>query len=209
MENYFTSIEPFYRITNIFFGLLPMSFVKPVRKGNLKFTNMSLLRTSTAFVVLFGIIIIILDNHAKYISEQQPFLGIMVWSWVLILLYPMIVIQFSFQMVKAKDIRNFFNFMDGIDSKFYKLFIKIDHNRHRKIIFRITATIIGSLTVRLIGTFVFKIVCHRGYTTNANVFAQEIAYFGYLLYVFIFSLQFIFTSYLLRERFRTLKDLVR
>jgi len=186
-----------------------MSFVKPVRKGKLKFTNISLLRASIAFVVLIGILFFVVDNHVKYISEHQPFLGIMVWSWLLIFLYPMIAIQLSFQMVKAKDIRNFFNFMDGIDNKFYKLFIKIDHKRHRKIVFRITATIISSLTVRFIGSLIFAIMYRDKYTTNANVLAQEIAYFGYLLYVFIFSLQFVFTTYLLRERFSVLKDLLR
>ena len=205
MENYFTSIEPFYRITN----LLPMSFVKPVRKGNLKCTNISLLRASTGFVVLIAILIFVVENHVKYNSEHQPFLGIMIWSWLLMFLYPMIGIQLSFQMIKAKDIRSFFNFMDGIDSKFYKLFIKIDHNRQRKIIFRITATLISSLTVRFVGSLVFAIMYRDSFKTNANVLVNEIAYFGYLLYVFIFSLQFVFTTYLLRERFSVLKELLR
>ena len=186
-----------------------MSFVKPVKKQNLKFTHLSILRSSITYVALLIIIIFIVDNHVKYVSERQSFLGIMVWSWFLIFLYPMIAIQLTFQMIKAKDIRNFFNFMDGIDNKFNKLFIKIDHSRHRKMIFRVTAILIGTLTARFLGSFVFSIVNKVNYTTNAVMLAQEIAYFGYLLYVFIFSLQFVFTSYLLRERFRILKDLLR
>jgi len=204
MENYLTSLEPFYKISK----LLPVSFEKPIRKGNLKFTYLSLLRTAVVFVILFVFIIFILSNHIIFTNENQAFLALMFWSWFLIAVYPTIILQLTFQMIKTKDIRIFFNFMDDIDSKFRKLCIKIDHQRHRKIIFRCTWLMTSTLLLRFLPILIFSILNKDEYKTNGNMTANEISYFGFLVYISAFTLQFVFLTYLLRERFSALKELL-
>lgn len=208
MDNYFTSIEPFYKISNIF-GFLPLSFVKPVRKGNLKFSYFSIFRTILVFVALFLLIILIIRNHIIFTYEKQSFLVVMIWSWFLLFIYPFITTQLIFQLTKAKEIRNLFYFMDEIDSKFHKLFIKIDHQRYRKKVFSATFVIIGILVLRFSGSFVVGILNIEHYKSKGSMQVQEIAYFVFLLYVTLFSLQFIFPTYLVRERFIALKELLR
>jgi len=208
MENYFTSIEPFYKITNVF-GFLPMSFVKPVRNGNLKFTYFSVFRTSLVFVFLLILIFFIIRNHIIFSNENQSFLVVMIWSWFLLFIYPFIIVQLIFQLTKAKDIRDLFCFIDEIDSKFHKLFIKIDHQRYRKKIFRVTVFMIGTLILRFSGSFVVGLLNAEHYTSKGSMQVQEIAYLVFLLYVTLFTLQFVFLTYLLRERFVVLKELLR
>ena len=204
MENYFSSIEPFYKI----FKLLPLNFEKPIRKGNLKLTYLSLLTTAFVFVILFVMIIFIISNHIIFTSEKQAFLALMFWSWFLIAVYPTIIFQLTFQIIKTKDIRIFFNFMDDIDCKFRKLCIKIDHQRHRKIIFRSTLLMASTLLLRFLPILIFSILNKDKYKTNGNMTANETSYFGFLVYISAFTLQFVFLSYLLRERFSALKELL-
>jgi len=83
MDNYFTTIEPFYKVAKKF-RLFPMSFEEPVRKGNLKFTKFSIIRTIATFGFLLDMNGMIIHNHITYQSENQPFLSLMFWSWFLI-----------------------------------------------------------------------------------------------------------------------------
>lgn len=208
MDNYFTSIYSFYRISNIF-GFLHLSFLKPVRKGNLKFTYFSIFRTTLVFVTLFLLIILIIRNHIIFTFEKQSFLAVMIWSWFLLLIFPFITVQLIFQLIKAKEIGDFFCFMDKIDIKFQNLFINIDHQRNKKKIFRATLFTIGTLLLRFSGSFVVGILNIKYYTSKGSMQVQEIGYLVYLLYITLFSLQFVFLTYLIRERFIVLKELLR
>lgn len=204
MNNYFTSIEPFYKI----FGLLPLSFENQAWKGNMKVSYLSLAKSIGVFLFLIILMFFIIWNHIIFINEKQPFLALMFWSWFLVAVYPTIFIQFSYQMIKSKDIRKFFKFMDEIDHKFRKLCINIDHQRHRKITFRSTIIIAVTLIIRFIPVLIFSILNKEYYKSNGNMTANEISYFGFLIYISAFTLQFVFPTYLLRERFIALKELL-
>ena len=205
MHNYFTSIELFYRI----FPLLPLSFGKHKKRGNLNLTYSSLLWKFLLFLILFVLMIFIIWNHIIFTNEKQPFLGMMFWSWFLIAVYPTIIFQLTFQMLKTKKIKEFFSFMDEIDRKIRKLCIKIDHQRHRKIIFRSSLLIVITLLLRFLPILIFSIFNKDQYKTNGNMITNEISYFGFLVYISAFTLQFVFPTYLLRERFTSLKELLK
>lgn len=209
MENYFTSIEPFYRVAKLF-GLFPMNFEEPVRKGNLKHTTCSLLRTGIALLILFGMFMLIIYNHIIYICENQPFFYWMVWSWILIFIFPVITIQLILQILKMKEFKGFFHFMNEIDSKLYQFSVKIDHKRHRKFIYCFTYLWFGMMLIRFCAT----IFIMKGYepfyvSSKGSLIVQETSYVFVLFYNCLYSLQFIFITYLLRERFRIINGLLR
>jgi hypothetical protein len=99
--------------------------------------------------------------------------------------------------------------MNKIDSKFQKLFIKINHQRYKKKIFRVTVFMISTLILRFTGSFAVGIINSEHYTSKGSMQVQEIAYLVFLLYVTLFTLQFVFITYLLRERFVVLRELLR
>ena len=208
MDNYLTALEPFLRFGNSF-GFYPANFKNAVKKGSLKFTCLGIMRTFTLFGILCGMITFIVRNHITFLSEQQPFLGLLVWSWFLLFLYPVMIVQFTFHVRNTSDIHRFFKLMDEIDGKLRKLFIKIDYRRHQKIILRVTVLVVVSLFARLFTSLSYAIFKSDYFTTKANIIAQEVCYGCFLFYETFFILQFIFVAYLLRERFTLLKDLLR
>lgn len=209
MDNYFTSIEPFYRVAKVF-GLFPMSFEQPVSKGNLKFTKFSIMRAIGTFLFLLAMNCMIIHNHITYQSENQPFLSLMVWSWFLILVYPIIITQLIVQMYKMKDIKKFLHFMHQVDQKFRQLRIKIDHKRYRKKIFYTTMLAIGNMLTRFVCSIVYALYNDAFvFTTQGSMMVQEFCYLCFLFYQVFFTLQFIFPVYLIKKRFETLKDVLR
>ncbi|KAL7051665.1 hypothetical protein ACKWTF_004560 [Chironomus riparius] len=208
MENYFTSIEPFYRVAKIF-GLFPMNFEEPVRKGNLNFTKISIVRTIGTFALLIAMNCMIIHNHITYQSENQPFLSLMVWSWFLILVYPIIIIQLIVQVYKIKDIRKFLHFMHQIDLKFRQLNIQINHKVCHKKIFYITMFAIGTMLIRFLASTIYAFKKKTFVFTQGNMIIQEICYLCFLFYQCFFTLQFIIPTYLVKKRFEALKDLLR
>lgn len=208
MDNHFTTIEPFYKVAKIF-GLFPMSFEEPIRKGNLKFTKFSIVRTIATFGFLLTMNGMIIHNHITYQSENQPFLSLMVWSWFLILVYPIIIIQLILQVYFMKDIKSFIYFMHEIDLKFRQLHIKIDHKACRKKIFYITMFVIGNILIRFLGSTFYAFNQAFSVFTEGKMLIQEICYLCFLFYQCVFTLQFIFPAYLIKERFKALKDLLR
>lgn len=208
MENYFTSIQPFYRLAK-FFGLFPMSYKGPVRRGILKFTICGFIRTLLAFLVLFTMLFFIFINHIMLLMEQRPFLINTVWSWFLIIIYPVIIFQLILQAIKMKKIRSFFIFMNEIDSKLQQLQVLLDHKKHRRFISYNLAFLVGIMLIRFILQGYALLKSGSRYRTRASVAVQEICFLWFLFYYCLLSLQFVFITYLVRERFRALKDLLR
>lgn len=208
MENFFTSIQPFYRLAK-FFGLFSMSYRGSVRKGILKFTICSIIRTLLAFFALFAMIFFILVNHIMLLVEQRPFLINMVWSWFLVLIYPVIFIQLILQVSKMKKLRSFLLFMNETDKKLQQLQINIDHKKQRRFISYNLTFFVGIMLIRCILQGYTMVKNRSIYRTRASVVVQEICYLCYLFYCCLLSFQFIFITYLLRERFRAIKDLLR
>ena len=167
MENYFTSIQPFYRLAK-YFGLFPMSYKGPVRKGILKLTACGIIRTLLIFLVLLLMIFLIWINHVMLLSERRPFLINMVWSWFLIVIYPVILLQLLLQLTKMKKIRSFFLFMHEIDGKLEQL-VKIDHKRQRKFIFYNFGFFITIMLIRFGIQGYFLIKNRSAYRTTASV----------------------------------------
>ncbi|KAL7051660.1 hypothetical protein ACKWTF_004555 [Chironomus riparius] len=208
MDNYLTALEPFLKFGNNF-GFYPVDFKNDVRKGGLKFTCLGIVRSFTVLGILCGMIILIVKNHITFLSENQPFLGLLVWSWFLLFLYPVMVIQLGLHVRNTSNIHRFFKLMDEIDGKLRKLFIKIDHRQYRKVILRATILAVVTLFARLITSLTFEIVNSEHFKTKANMIVSEVCYGCFLFYETFFILQFIFVAYLLRERFNLLKDLLR
>ncbi|KAL7051662.1 hypothetical protein ACKWTF_004557 [Chironomus riparius] len=186
-----------------------MSFIKPVSKGNLRFTRLSLLRMSMTAAFFILMICFIFYNHITFINEQQPFLDMTIWSWFLIFIYPLIVAQLIFQVLKMKDIRKFLKFMDEIDKKLKKLSIKVDHKRHRRLIIRTTFILMLILSLKFTASIVITKIFWMYYSTNGNRFSHEVCFLFFLFYESFFALQFVFLTYLLRERFSALKKMLR
>lgn len=208
MDNYFTSIEQFFKFAKIF-GLFPMSFVKPVWKGKLKFTKLSIIRTIATLVFLFAMNCMIIHNHITYQLENQPFLSFMVWSWFLILVYPIIIIQLILQVVNMKRIRKFHQSINNIDLKCRKLFIKFEHKKYRKIVLYTTVFVISNMVLRFVVSTAYALFNNHFQLTEGNMVIQEICYVCFLFYECFFTLQFIFPTYLIRERFTGLKNLLK
>lgn len=208
MENLYTSIRPFYKVLK-FFGLFPMNFEGPIRNGNLKITKLSMINTIILFGVLASTMANIIMNHIKFEEEKQPFLGMIIWSWFLIFIYPVIIIQLIIQMTVIKDIRNYFKFMHEIDKKMRGLFVKIDHVRHQKVIFWSTIFFLFTIIARFIASLFNGMVYGVVYATKGNLVVQEFSYVCFLFSETFFILQFVFPTYLIRERFRILTDLLR
>lgn len=207
MENYFTSIQPFYGVAK-FFGLFPMSYKGLVPKGVIKFTVCSIIRTLLAAILLLGMILLIMFNHILFLMERRPFLVNMVWSWFLIIIYPVIFLQLILQALRIKKIRSFLLFMNEIDGKLEQL-VKLDHQKHRRYIICNLALLAGILLIRTILQGYALVKNGAQVRTRASIVVQEMCYLWLLIYNCMFSLQFIFAAYLLRERFRALKDLLR
>jgi len=169
MDNYFTTIEPFYKVAKIF-GLFPMSFEEPVRKGNLMFTKFSIIRTIATFGFLLAMNGMIIHNHITYQSENQPFLSSMVWSWFLILVYPIIIMQLIVQAYKI----SFICFMHEIDLKLRQLHIKIDHKGCHKKIFYTTLFVIGNILIRFLASTIYAFNKAFSVFIVGNILIQEI-----------------------------------
>lgn len=208
MDNYLTALEPFLKFGN-YFGFYPVDFKNDVKKGSLRFTCFGIMRTFIFLGILCGMVVFIVRNHITFLSEHQPFLGILVWSWFLIFMYPVMIIQFVLHVRKTKDVHKFFEFMDKIDGKLRKLFVRINHRRHRKLILWTTVLIILTLILRFLTSLTFAILNKDQLYTSGNMIAQKIGYACFLFYETFFILQFIFVAFLLRERFTLLKDLLR
>jgi hypothetical protein len=208
MDNYFTSIEPFYKIAKIF-GLFPMNFEKPIRKGNLKFTKFSIMWTIITFIILLTMNGFIIHNHITYTLENQPFFSLMVWSWFLIVVYPIIIVQVIIQMYKMKDIRKFIHFMHQIDLKIQQLHIQLDHKKFIRKIFCTTIISTGNMLIRFLVSSIYACYSKSFLLTEGSMIVQEICYLCVLFYQCFFTLQFIFPVYLINERFKALKELLR
>lgn len=208
MESCYTEIEPFFKISKNF-GLFPMNLEGPFGKEKLKFTKLSILRTIIAFVLLFAMIGVIIVNHFEDISDNQPFLGSMIWSWFLLIAFPALIIQLVFKIFKTNRTKYFIHFMGKIDRKFYGLYLKIDHQKHRKFILFVTVTIFGVILVRLLASLVWFFMKSGYYATGVKMIIQETGYTAVLFFECYFSLQFIFPTYQIRERFILLRNLLR
>lgn len=131
MENFFTAIEPFFRILR-FLGLFPMNFKAPINTGNIAFSALSGLNTIVSFLILLLAIIATFINHMIFASEKQTFLDYLVWSCFLVITIPIITVQFMIQVVNAKKIKKLVKLMNQIDIKFESLSIKLNYKEQRK-----------------------------------------------------------------------------
>lgn len=208
MDSCYAEIEPFFKISKNF-GLFPMSFEGPIGKGSLKFTKLSILRTIVAFGLLLFMIGMIIVNHFIYQSDKQPFLGSMIWSWFLLLAFPSLIIQLIFQIYQTNGTKDFVHFMGEIDRKLYGLYLKINHQKHRKFILRVTVVIFGVILFRFLASLVLFSLRGGYYTTGGKMITQEAGFTAVLFFECYFSLQFIFPTYQIRERFILLRNLLR
>jgi hypothetical protein len=208
VDSYLTALDPFLKFCNAF-GFYPVNFRNHVQKGSLKFTWIAIMKALAVFMFLSGMMFFVIRNHITFMSENQPFIGMLVWSWFLSASYPVMIIHFVLHIIKLKDMHRFFKFMNEIDGKIRKLFIKIDYRRHQRVILWSTVLTIVTLLGRFCTSMGFGIVNIHLFTTRANIIAQEVCYACFLFYESFFVLQFIFVAYLLRERFALLKSLLR
>jgi hypothetical protein len=208
MESCYAEIEPFFKISKNF-GLFPMSFEGPISKGSLKFTKFSILRTVVAFVLLFLMIAMIVLNLFVNQSECDTFLGVVVWSWFLLFGFSLLIIQLIIQICKTAATKNFIHFMNAIDNKFHGLYIKINHRRYRKFILYVTVTIFGVILIRFFASLILFSIRGGYYSTGSKMITQETGFTLVLFFECYFSLQFIFPTFQIRERFILLRNSLR
>ena len=208
MENCYAEIEPFWKISKNF-GLFPMSFEGPIGKGSLKFTKLSILRTTMVFGFLLFMIGMIIFNHFVYQSANQSFFESKVWSWFLLLAFPSLIIELIYQIYKTNETKDFIHFMGETDQKFHGLYLKIDHRKYRKFILYVTVTIFGMMLIRFFASLIWFSISDGYYKTGGKMLTQETGYTAVLFFECYFSLQFIFPTFQIRERFVLLRNLLR
>lgn len=151
----------------------------------------------------------IIYNHITFMNEDQPFLDMTIWSWFLVFIYPIIVAQLIFQVLRMKHIRKFLKFMDEIDTKLRKLYLKVDHSRHRRLVIKTICILLLVLTLKFTASITMTKIFWKYYSTKGNRISHEISFLFFLFYESFFALQFIFLTYLLRERFSALQIMLR
>lgn len=208
MESCYAEIEPFFKISKNF-GLFPMSFEGPIGKGSLKFTKLSILRTVIAFGLLLFMIGMIILNSFLNQSDKDTFLGVLVWSWFLLFAFLSLIVELIIQICKTNATKDFVHFMGEIDKKFHGLYLKINHRKYRKFILYVTVIIFGVILIRFFGSLILFNLRGGYYSTGSKMITQETGFTLVLFFECYFSLQFIFPTFQIRERFILLRNSLR
>ncbi|KAL7051663.1 hypothetical protein ACKWTF_004558 [Chironomus riparius] len=206
MENFYTSIEPLCTFLR-FLGFLPRNFINPACKGQLKKTRFSIIQTGFGVGLLLLLSIGNMVHYFVYEVYKMDLLIYSIWSWILFFANLSFTIECIYQLYKADSITTFFKLMQTIDLKILQMEVSIDHRVHRKIVSNVIL-----ITVLLMFARIPLIVIFYGYVFEfytRQVLISEVFYNFLLIYECLFCLQFIIPTYLLRERFKLLKDILR
>lgn len=206
--NNFTAIRPFYKVSR-FFGFLPISLEYPTKNRKLQFTKLSVLTTIFGIFLFFLIFPLVIRNHMIFKTENQSILGVMIWSWILLTIFPTILIQILIQIASVKKIQKYFESVHDIDEKIFKLGVFLKFKSQEKFVFYTTWFFIV-LTMSRLAFSAHYVLTFDGlfYNTTGSILGQEFCFGFVQVYEWMFILQFVFHAYLIRERFRGLTDFI-
>lgn len=203
MESYSSSVQPFFQVLR-FSGFCPMSFKEKNGKRSLQYTKLSMFRCFSLLVFLLIALILVVRNHLIFYGEKQDFLSLEIWSWLLMIVWPCVAIQIIGQIYKIADIRYFLYFMDEIDKKLLKISIKINHKKHRKIIFCGSCLLVLAFLGRITVCVAFLLINGEYLVTRGSLMVQEVMYAIFLYFEWMFIMQVCCVTFLLKERFKSL-----
>lgn len=114
MENIYTAIKPFYYLLKLSGGF-PMSFIGPIRKGNLRQKRFDALFAYIPAIPFLVISVLVILNN-KPITSQSEFLTL-AWNFGLIFFLAMIFHAYCYQLYKRDSIVKYLAQIDSIDRK--------------------------------------------------------------------------------------------
>lgn len=206
MDNFYTTIELLCTFLR-FFGFFPQHLESRASGRSLKVTKLSVFQTIFGVGLIFTLITGNIVHFYVYKIYETDFLNNSVWSYILMLGCISVFIQCLFQLYNMDKIKRLFESMHRLDEKFSKNFIFIDHSRQRKVVRNVSMFLIILISLKipmiiavyglLLEIFTFEII------------VLEVLFCFLLLYECLFCLQFIIPTYLLRERFKVLKNFLR
>jgi hypothetical protein len=205
MENIYTSIEAF-RVYGNFMGFFPLSFNGPSRKGIWKVKKVNILQVFISLGILFISSVANIIHYLRAWYKWDNIFHFSIWSWLIMVAYPMIFMQFLFQMSNLNEIKELFKILHEIDLKFQLMSMKVNFESHRKFVKYFTIFIVFTPILNYSFTF------FSGYylsESDVDSLLQELFYFCYMFYQCYIITQFITFTYLLKERFKLLGELLK
>jgi 7tm Chemosensory receptor len=112
MENVFTAVEPFVRFANIF-GIFPMSFAGPVRKGSLRVKKIDIAISSISIAVVSYMTIF---NHRITVGSSSMLLKF-AWHFSFGAQYVGSTFLMFYSIFKRKNVVRFLKQIHDIDEK--------------------------------------------------------------------------------------------
>lgn len=114
MENIFTAAQPFYLLSKVM-GLFPMSFEGPIEKGNFKVKWHDVIYSLFSLTVPISLIAFNLLAEVTQVSSSALLSDI----WVIhsITGVSLLILQFSYQVCKRKEILRFLEAVNEFDEK--------------------------------------------------------------------------------------------
>lgn len=204
VENIFSSIKPFFVVSK-FFGFFLFSLNERFLKfGELQTFCCDIMKTSVA--IFFACLTFVGVLFEVWINRKLDFIRKQVWGLILAASLPMLLAQFIFQIRKRHKIGRFLNKLNESDLKLKKLGIKIDFQRHRKIVKILSFLLIILIPIWYCSILVLGYFIGEVYSYDDMVTVVLYAY--YLIYESLSCLQFIVPSFLVYERFKLLKKFV-
>jgi hypothetical protein len=202
METFYTSINPFCVFARSL-GFFPLDFDE---KGHLKCTKWSLAQTALGITVILSQTTIVFCRPFQFYVNASNFFDTTLWSLFLDFLYPTIILQFCVQMWKMKDIKKFLRLMYKTDVKINSIRVFLNHTRHLRVVrFLVCFSILVSIS-----KFLLSLLYHKLDDGGERMYyIEELSYGIYTVFECFFTLQFIVTSFLLRERFKALKSFLK
>lgn len=165
-------------------------------KGIFKYNKTNLIQV----IVVLLIFTIANIFHYRFFICGMDFFEYSIWSWFLFFSYPLIFIQFIFQMCKLNEMRELMRVLYKCDIKIYSLYLQIDHRKQRKVVKYLLIFIVSWVAINVIQVT----ICHYFNLLGLHSMIQGYFYSLILLFENYVCFQFIVPSYQVRERFKLL-----
>jgi hypothetical protein len=199
----YSSFYPFCIFAR-FLGFFPFGFEGATKNGRLQLTFCSI------FFTLLGVAILSMATTAQFsmsyhfVIAQSNFFETTIWTYFLSFVFPIIFLQLFIQTYRANRLKEFIHFVHEVDLKFQDLNVNINHFQQRR---RVISFIISMVCV-LLARYSSSLLIHLQLDGDFFIFSESL-YAAYLLYECFFALQFVVPTYLIRERFKELRKMLR
>jgi hypothetical protein len=173
----------------------------------LKVTVSSVLQTVGGISMLLILFTGSIFRYVHFKIYNENFLAIAIWSWILKFGFLTFLIQCIYQVYNMEEIKTFFGIMNSIDLKLQSMSLVINHSKYRKIV-RNVCLFLGLLMMLRIPVIIF-IYGFIIQTFTMDALFAEIMFCFFIIYECLLCLQFIIPTFLVRERFKIIRNFVR